>query len=731
MEKLKLSDNTAKLHQMFGKRLYADKYSFISEICQNAVDSHRMSGQKDFVTVGIRMGTPKNLFFYVRDTGLSFEDKEDFTKKVLTILESGKSEDKSKGGAPMGMHGIGSISVSAFQSKWEYTVVKNKRKFHCIIEEVDGIGLTYKFSPYEDTEEENYVLFEVFIPWTIDLVDFAKNMIGKLCYFSDVKFEFCENTRKLDRSLLTLNHDFKIYRNKDFLVSTLSTSTQMHICLDQYKYPIYWEKLGIEPINANVGLRFSLSDGLNPDINRENIIYDDHYNTIVRAKIRAVSDWFIDYYNDVYPSEVTSIKAYKKRIEEKKTVPIGNQEITINDMITHSTRVMKTTTFKGVSKYVMARFALHTNYGDKLYRYNGETTDTGVKLRRAYYAFKKDPRILFDKQPSVRLSAYLKTPEMEGIGVYTRNKTQLLKGDLSYKNILSLSKNVLRRSIMDTGKSVWREQIKEFQILERSYENDYFIKGTELAIPDSFKLAPRKAPIRKGTEEIGIKYAKEMERRVSNYTCKFMDSTAKVRDLHKIKFFHVFGNEEDRGKLEFIWRLGAKGNNTITPCMITDRHQLKIKELKLHNFIHVDDFLAGKHLIIRKLVTAYYIDRFLASNSQILYRMDNIREFISTKYAEEVSDLKKYEDKYNVASFSSGEPLLKALLQLAKEKKLYDMDIIEKYRRIKKETKKFDFAPHFGYISTSNPSGLRAFQDVARYRKIKLDLKHYKKPSDE
>lgn len=54
MEKvLKLSSDTSKLHQMFGPKLYSDKYSFISEICQNAVDSHRMAKKDIPIEVGL------------------------------------------------------------------------------------------------------------------------------------------------------------------------------------------------------------------------------------------------------------------------------------------------------------------------------------------------------------------------------------------------------------------------------------------------------------------------------------------------------------------------------------------------------------------------------------------------------------------------------------------------------------------------------------------------------
>jgi len=145
-KELKLSNNTAKLHQMFGKKLYANKFSFISEICQNAVDSHRMAGVKDPVIVGIN----EHNVFYVKDVGLSFRDKKDFIDKVCTILESGKSSIKTDNeDCPMGEHGIGSISVSAYQPKWKYTIITPAgKKFTCVLKEVEGIGLQMKPKVY-------------------------------------------------------------------------------------------------------------------------------------------------------------------------------------------------------------------------------------------------------------------------------------------------------------------------------------------------------------------------------------------------------------------------------------------------------------------------------------------------------------------------------------------------------------------------------------------------------
>lgn len=100
MAQLKMSTDVAKLHQMFGKKMYSSEFAFISEVCQNAVDSHRMAKEKDPVVVGIKKKDPsqgynsRNLVFYVKDIGLSFTSTEDFDEKVGTLLASGKEEKR-------------------------------------------------------------------------------------------------------------------------------------------------------------------------------------------------------------------------------------------------------------------------------------------------------------------------------------------------------------------------------------------------------------------------------------------------------------------------------------------------------------------------------------------------------------------------------------------------------------------------------------------------------------
>ncbi len=720
MAQLKLSNNTAKLHQMFGKRLYKDEYAFISEICQNAVDSHRMSGQKDPVTVGLKKES-RGFVFYVRDTGLSFDSKEDFIEKIGTLLESGKSEEKTDSeDCAMGMHGIGSISVSAFQSEWRYTIVKNGRKFTATLKEIEGMGLNYELSNYSKTEEEKYVLFEVVVPSTKSIYQVIKSMKEKLCYFKDIMFEFDEYLMSYERGLLTLNTEFKIFQSDDFQISTLSPSSQMHICLDQYSYPINWEKLGIDPIYMNIGLKFSLADGLEPDITREGLIYNPDYAKIIKDKIKKVATWFIDRYNSGMPDELTSVKMYFTAIQASKAVLINSTTYIINPLIQHSANKIKDIIFKGVDQHTLNRYTVHTRNGQSLYKYSGEITQSGKKAPRAYYAFKQEKMILVDKPMSTRMNAYIRS-DMRGAGLYTKSKMSLKQ----YRSVLGLHWG---------NRSKWRVVIKQMQELEKSYEKDYFVKVSNIVIPETFSTGERKKAVRKDkvsledmSGEVGIKYAKPMDKFSYTWNCKFVEKVVKVKDLHKQPFLHVYTTEENRKSLDSLYSMCRTGYNKIAPCIISNRQQAYIKKLKLHNFMTIEDFFKGKHRLFRSVITAYLIDRLIKENNHVFSNKELISSYLSSKFAGDLEKLMAFRTKYSSNMIGVPPLFMQELVTMAQEGKLYDYSIWTEYTRVKEDISKFNFVRYFAdyKFGGNQKEALEVMHDVAKYRSIKMDWKYY------
>ena len=141
MEQLGIKQDIAKLQQILGSKLYSNKYSFLSEVLQNSTDAMRKCGKQDEAfEVGI-VNKDEKTIFYTRDTGCSFDSIERF-KELMSLLESSKSQVKdSSENQELGKFGIGSISVAAYNNKWNYIVYKNQKAFNAELQEIEGKGL--------------------------------------------------------------------------------------------------------------------------------------------------------------------------------------------------------------------------------------------------------------------------------------------------------------------------------------------------------------------------------------------------------------------------------------------------------------------------------------------------------------------------------------------------------------------------------------------------------------
>lgn len=760
MQTLKISNDISKLHQALGKKLYSDKYCFISEMCQNAVDSHRMAGVKEPVVVGIRYDKVdrNQRWFYVRDKGLSFEDKEDFIAKICTILQSGKSEEKTNDeNCAMGMHGIGSISVSKYQTQWNYTVVNHGRKFLATLKETEGVGLQYELGAYEATDEEKYVLFEVEIPLygTQPLVEAMKQ---KLCYFKDIMFEFEEDIIRENKELLTLNSAFKLYQSDDFQISTLSKNPEVHICLDQYVYPIRWNDIGIKPIPLNIGLRFGMGDGLSADITRENLNMTESYKTIVNEKLRKVAEWFVERHNKEVKDDFTSIQAIKPYISTAdKKVSLNGVEYLINDLAACSKIPIKQPTFKGVPDHnLLVTFMARTNYGLGLFERKYFISDKGSKVERnqsftsANSAPDKKSNILVTTPISKSVMSYIKEKMRSSSLIYKMPITLKNKAGMSYSRLLPyeyFQDKGWKKEYKATGINPLREAIKQYCVLENAAAEDYFTDVKNIVVPPNWRGTVKKAPKRKEkvsvkdlSGEVGIKYAQPLVG-YNGLNCKFVEKTVKVKDLYKTGKFHVYGTNDQKGLLDKLFIMG-RGIKSFSACVIGVKDRKHIEELNFHNFMSVEEFKKGKHPIFRKLMTGTLITKDLLAKYPSTFRNSEIiRDHICKSFGEDLKMLADYtrenklDNEFNYYSKIKG-PFTDELLSIAETTNLYDLNIQHVVNNVKKEIEKFDFVDYFADDMTGKPGG-RAYEkakialvDLARQRKIRQNWENYKLMED-
>jgi hypothetical protein len=762
MQQLKLSSNTAKLHQMFGKRLYSDKFSFVSEICQNAVDSHRMSGQTKPVEVGIYDKSSSyntSYTFYVRDIGLSFEDKEDFIKKVCTILESGKSENKTNDeNCAMGMHGIGSISVSAFNSEWRYTIITpNKKKFKATLKEQEGIGLTYELSDYEDTDEEKSVLFEVEVPQYSNINSFINGVKAKLCYFKDIMFKFSPNVIKSYPQCLTLNTEFKIFESEDFQYSTINNNQALHISVDQYSYHIRWDVLGMDSIqNFPIALKFGLGDGLTPDITRENLLVDDNYKKIVLDKLKRVAEWFVNRYNSSVPDEgFTSLELYDRCVNSGRHITIPEISTKVNFPIGSFSKMSKISIkkpkMKGVSDEILDNFKENLGGGKGMFSLVYEVGNKGTLIKRdgsSWRSFSYNTNILLDINLDKKRSAYLKT-KYPGAGLYSIKKLSNRRYLESYYKIPK--KLEALDEYKKTGVNIYREIYNEYKLLYEYFIKESLIKLSSIEIPKDQKPTIKKTYISTRKErfdpqtlsgEVNLKFAENLTRAASDYCCKFTDKVTPVKDLFKIRNFVIYGKNEDRVALDRLHRLtnyvGAwesksrVPNNNIRICMVGDTDFKVLNKLNLHNFMEVKDFTQGKHRFFGDVMTAYLIQRdVIKKYNRIIEKRGTIKNYISEGLYSKIENLLAYVKRYRPDAYidsyryNENDQFTKDLLSIFHEKKLRNEVIWEDAQYVLNNIHKVEAVQYFteGMIDSKQ---IGIVQDIAKYRKFKLDLKHYK-----
>ena len=722
---LGLSNNTAKLHSMFGKKLYSNKYSFIAEICQNAVDSHRMSRQDKPVTVGLTGSR-----FYIRDYGLSFTSKEDFIKKVCTILESGKSSEKtSSEDCPMGMHGIGTISVSAYNSTWQYRVyMEDGREFDCTLEEVEGKGLTYQISDYRSTSvKEKGTLFSVgIVPGTLDYL--VEAMKEKLAYFKDIKFEFASEIVNRYRNLLTLNTEFKLYQSEDFQISTLNKNDEMHISLDQYAYRIRWDILKIQPVKVPIALKFTMGDGLEADLTRENLIHDENYKKIVSEKIKKVCDQLVQKYNEIEKTPYKDIEKFLTAYVQEKTLFIGDRRIILTTVFNNSDILPVVVQLEGVSdSSLAATYCKNSNYGKSLFKLNSEISRSGARTKNpiVYRSFTHAHHFLEDVEITSKNVGYLKATFPDS-GYYSLKKLKAFKGADSYRSILGLQYlKEYKTHYKKTGINQIPLIRKDIEALINHTETKYLKKLSSITIP----VIKRTRTVReKKDDEYCINLGRVSK---SGDSPVYEANWVKQSDIPS-KGNIVFGKKDDKIRLSVLYSVcqptsawGSKVKPVLNVGTVTDKVYKSLEDLKIKSCMTLDEFLKGHSKPFEELVTGIKVAEFLDKWRGIFAYSKEIEACISPAMGVKMKALLSYSSKVNMHEclhlLKSSNSFLKSITTLGETLSLFDKSIKADYDYVSEEISKFDFVTVIPILEFSKKSTqlMKMIEDVIKQREIK------------
>ena len=725
------ADSHIFLMRMLSK-FYADAIgSLIRETASNALDSHRECGVSDPIVVSFNQNTDGNYEFSVEDFGCGMDDKD-----VTNIISKYGKSTKRQSVNQLGAFGLGFKSPLAYTSAFYFIGRKGGIERKWMLYEADDEQNKIDLLHEQPTVERNGVKVVVPVKWS-DRSSFYSKIKEQLAYFENVYFDCGAD----------IKNDFTIVRHEHFQWSPLYSGNTVHICLDNVFYPIDYTKLGISPISFPIALRFSLSDGIFPVPNREMIKYTQEAKDAIMQKLEVVADYFITKYNETVKDteDVYAVFDYFRR--SGRNIVGYNQKLWDVSVLSPFSKIkFVSPKLKGVELLDLNRIyhmsdSLLLEY-DKKYevrQYNGrfKTLDNSNWYKTFTFDQSKNSKIYTFSDINKQKKDYIRDTIAQDLYL-VRKEREIKLGKKAGYTVRKPEDYIAILQLPKFPREEWRQRIKEFQYIQ-SLITSKFEDLDKLVIPQTWidgrkktkaqiaAIAP-KTRRKKLEGEVTGKEARQLERFVSGKNCKFETCTIQMKDAEKDKKFTIYGGLPEGAIFDKLFTLFRASQVRI--MIFSERELKRLKDVKLHNWMHMEEFAKGKHKIFRRAVTAYLIDK-LEDDFPNVFRRMNVIEQVSTPLYEKLEGLRAYKRDH----FLDGdEELLKTMLAVATETNLFDPIKYSEYKEVKFILEKLTFLNpllNFGYYEDMNGPAVNALRDLFKYYKQRIDWKHYSLPINE
>lgn len=623
---------------------------------------------------------------------------------------------------------MGAKAASSYQEdgSYFYTCRKNgvERKYMIFSDgEQPNSSKLYE----KETDQRNGVLVSVPIK-SGDREEFIEKIREQLSYFSNVYFEECR-----------INNDFKILRNKLFQYSEIHGYNVLHLTLDDVCYPIDFQKLGIQPIDIPIALRFSLSDGLAVIPNRENIEYTKESRKIILDRIKEVADHLISQFNDKSSMFETVEELYKfydrgtgrfVNLSDSITIEVSAfsvfSTLSFNEATLKGVSKLNTSTiyanrrkvfnlYKAISKITKGRFikdiANSYRYGDI---YNILTTG-----KNSYSAYTP---IFYKEIPNGKRLTYIKSLHPEA-AFFRKTKEWKLKVKTGGED--NCLHTLLR--LKEYPRSEWRQVIKDWLFIVE-YFTKKVTKEEDIVIPQSWVDANKvvRTLTKKLEGEVNFKFARDAEKSI-NGSCVFDSSVTKLKSPTIKSKLIIYGNEENKEKLSDAFALNNNKNTKI--ALLGKNDYKKIKELNHYNFMDIKDVESTHNKVIINYVTAWKVSQFVKNYTEVFNFKDSLQG-VCTPIYNDLVQLQLFLDSNRLISNN----LLTACVELCDEKGWKDHTIDAIMTRLSKDIDKINILHLFGstssYYNSNNlkTGALPVIKELFIARKVKMDYQNYVAP---
>lgn len=694
--------NTNKLFSILSENLYNDPIgSIVREYVSNAFDAHKELGVDDAVEVGIKLDPDSGSYWYCKDVGIGLSPNR--VEKVFSkYLSSTKENDEGQ----IGFWGLGSKSALAYTDAFFIDTIYDKVLYkYCMSKGEENTILT-KLSE-EPTEDRNGTTIKIyFVDYYSDQRNFKEACRDQLLYFDNVYFVDCD-----------IENDYKIYNYNNFIYSTNTLKSNLHICLGKVYYPIDFKLIGISPINCSLALKFDIGT-LAVTPNREGLKYTEATKKKILDKLKEASDELVEIYNKS-DYEFTDISDYLNdlRYSNHYVNITDNNKIRINEFVKHSSITPKSPIFKPLEHLNLKN--LNSNYLFSKYYGNQYISNKAMVLSGNGSKF----RLLDKGYPKYRISGFSEPKKNKYIRSEIYSNAYRVELIREHKSSLTLQEYIEALSLFNVPKKDWRQQIVDFQNWEKS-EYEKLPSYDDLVVPqdflDSLKANNPKSnqvDLRKSTGKILVKV-----RNFHSYTKTLSASQDwAIKELLNHKTYIVYGTQEDKDDLAEINSIKGPIKSIIT-ANINHKYFKDIKQ-----FIHIKDFMKGENKPFKRAVTAIKFKQLVVDNNTIFKNMSMIKE-LSSKFADNLEYIKEYADNWEPNLDGTFE---KKILEIAESGNHYDLEAMAIYNEVNLILPNFKFLNLLKvqrYNENLDKSTFEFIIDYLKLKKVRLNTNHYQNP---
>lgn len=715
-------DSADFLKQMLSK-FYADAVgSLVRETVSNALDSHRELGIEAPIIVSFGKNTEGQHEFSVEDVGVGI-DKD----TINNILRKYGKSTKRQAINQLGAFGLGFKSPLSYTSSFYFIGRKNGIEIKCMMyegEEDIKIDILHE----KKTKEPNGCKIIVPVKWA-DVYEFQNKIKEQLAYFESVYF-----------NITGFDNEFKIHRAEHYQYSELCQDKFLHICLDNVYYPIDYKKLGIDPINVPLGLKFSLTDGIYPVPNRESLKYTVEAKELILNKIKLIADEFVNKYNENI-CETEDVRSVISHFSSKDRWISIIEDINIHPLLYYSTdgktknptikglNILKTERVVEIKQYLFKEYQReyslnHGRFSEEKYWKDLEWND--FASTRVNYLFS-------DRFTALRKD-YLRSlhPNTYGVNIIKKRPYYTLgsyknKANIDYKTYYSLLQ------LHTIPKDKWRDAIKEIQYVIDLCTKDGVRDFDKIVIPQSFIDGRKKVKLnddgtkrKKELGEVSGKVCVSLLRDVYGKNSKLGSDLFKLDTIHRNNYTIVYGKQED---VETLDKLFGKINKNVRLVVFSERELKKIEALNVHNLISLEKFMKGETKIFKRIVTAYLINELKINNRHVFDKVNGLK-LVSEGLANKIEELESYRSKWyrNMGH----DDVIKTMLEIAEANNSYDESIYTEYLEMKKTLEKLKFlnqaiyklTPSY-YVMAKGSIEITILCDLFKYYKQKLNIDNY------